>query len=472
MRRETAPFARRVALVAAVVGLALPACETTVNDLEKWRNRPRSEQKFVQWMLEPEASPDVRSKAIEMLFEQYNYEGAAHLPRVAELPAEHRDRAILDALPHIRELLDGAEFSLGSASAIGRLRPVQVRDGAIMLLNATDNPEVQARIHDEILVPWLREHYRPCITSTGRHPNSRILTMVGPERGLPIVAGFIRNGTLEDVICQDSYLAEVAWLPETSEELATAYTARWSANPPEAPEHQRHLVAAMVTVPRSRVLKNWMFAQLLESDAPLLPDVVDAFLDYVKPLTDATDAERYAAMVQRFDGFLRWIGLENVIRLRGAPGIPQALAAIPDAGVWGRWGGDVLPDGLRRAANWVCARPHLAELGEPARVAFEGALDNSNLVARAIAIHCLRDLGTAETIPLLQGQLAINAIIPSWGGQSQAGGDPSGARGGGDEDDEGAATTTIGELSAEVIAAIEARLAGGPEEGGPGPEAP
>ena len=91
----------RTAMVAwaslgAMLLVTLGACRVTVNDLEKWRNRDGSEEKFVEWMLDPEATADVRSKAIEMLFEQYDY-GAEFIPRVADLPPDHRDRAILDA---------------------------------------------------------------------------------------------------------------------------------------------------------------------------------------------------------------------------------------------------------------------------------------------------------------------------------------------------------------------------------------
>lgn len=434
MKRLATAVPSRVVLRLALLGMMLGACRVTVNDLEKWRNRRGSEAKFVEWMLDPDVTPDVRAKAIEMLFEQFNYEGAANLPRVGDLPAERRDRAISDALPRIRELFEGAEFSLGGDS-VATLRPAQVRDGTIMLLNTTENPEVRASIADEILLPWLREHYRPCITSTGRHPNSRVLSMVGADRGLPVVSSYIVESTLDDVICQNSYLPDVTWVGDVGEELATAYTERWNANAPEDFETQRQFVLAMLTVPQSQILKNWFFEVLIETDSPLAPDVVDALLDYVAPMTDATDAERYAAMIQGFDGFLRWIGFENVLRLRGAAGIELALGAIPDSGVWGRWGGEVVDDGLLRAANWICDRPPIRDGGDEARLAFEAQLENSNLVARAIALQCLGNIGVAETVQLLEPSSQLRVEIPSWGAENN----------------------TVGALAGEVIERIESR---------------
>jgi hypothetical protein len=410
----------RVAWLVALIALAavaLAACRVGVGDLEKWRNRRGSEQKFVDWMLDPEASDEVRAKAIDMLFEQYGCtgcEGATYLPRVADLPPERRDQAIRDALPHIVELYQGAEFSLGG-DATGRLRPVQVRDGAIMLYDATDNPDVRAQIIDQIVARWLREQYSPCITSVGRHPNSRILSMVGQERGLPVVVGVIRAGTIDDIICQDSYLSDVTWLPAAADLLATAYTARYDSAPPDTPDNQRYFVAAMVRLPESQVLKNWIFDHILSSETPLLTDVVDAFLDYVRPLSDASDSPRYVAMISQFDGYIRWIGFENVVRLRGADGLDAALAAIPDAGVWGRWGDEVVDDGLKRAAEWVCDRPELTALGADGRAVLERHLQDNNLVARAIAIECLGALGNDDTVALLQPLTQADTAIPSWG---------------------------------------------------------
>jgi hypothetical protein len=407
----------RACLAATVLG-SLVACDVTVNDLEKWRNRPRSEERFVEWMLDPEATPDVRSKAIEMLFEQWEY-GKDFIARVSDLPQGHRDQAIMDALPRLVDLYGGAEIFLPPSSST-RLRPVQARDGAILLMATTSTAEVRASISEQLIGAWLGDHYRACTTSVGAHANWQLFSMVGSEFGLPIMTGVITEGTHEEVVCQDDSLQQVSWLPEVSDALSQAYITRWENRRPQSVTGQEQLVRAMVRLPESQNLKLWMLQTLTSENAAARPDnllIVDAFLEYIRPLAEPGDAERYARMIAIYEGNIRWLAFDQVLRLRGVEGILLALSSIPDAGVWGLWQNRVEEDGFQRAAEYICTRDHVTEAAAAARPRFEQALTMDNWIAVAIALHCLGEVGNSDSLEAIGDLNRNNVAIPSWGAE-------------------------------------------------------
>ncbi|MBN1947154.1 MAG: hypothetical protein JW797_15900 [Bradymonadales bacterium] len=417
-----------VMLLALVIGMG--ACKVTVEDFEKWRNRRGSEEQFIVWMLDEEASDAVRAKAVEMFFEQYNYHGGRALERVGDLPADRRHRAILDACPRIESLYQGVEYSLGGGSVV-TLQPVRVRDGVITLLQVTQDEAVRTRLL-ELVQRWLEEHYRPCVTSVGRHPNSRVLSLVGAERGLPILVHYIREGSFDDLRCQASYLQDVTWSQQTADELAAAYIDRWERSRPADLQGRIDLVEVMVSVPGSQVLKSWIFQQLTSADSSLLANFVDAFLEYVRPLASPADIESYGRMLQIYHGNLRWISFEEMMTLGGAEGLDRALSLLPinrpsvgangesvaaESIPWGLWGGEELDDGLKRAADYLCERPVLQEMRDQARPVLEQHGQSQNPVAQAIAIRCLAEVGGASTIEPLRSLLRDSRPIPAWGDQ-------------------------------------------------------
>jgi hypothetical protein len=396
----------------------LAACKVTVNDFEKWRNRERSEAQFVEWMLDPEVGPEIRQKAIEMLFEQCCCsvcEGADFLPEVAKLPQAQRDRAILDAVPRITELYEGATFSLGSDSS-ERLRPEQVRDSVITLMETTETPEVHQALM-QIVIRWVEDYYTPCVTSIGRHPNWRILNMVGPERGLPVVTHFIREGdSFDDIICQNSYLRRVVWMEPSRDLIASAYIERWQNDRPETAQGQLDLVEAMISVPDSQVLKNWMFQEFLDPDEELTGVVVNAFFNYLETTANASDAPSYARIVEVWDGTVRWVAFERLLDLGGAEGLDLALSSLPVEGDWERYAGRRYANGLERASEYLCDRPRLLEWRDEARQVLERHLTDENPVSRAIALDCLKRVGTEaslEAVDALVEEEAV-AVIPAW----------------------------------------------------------
>jgi len=417
MNHRDAKATKPIAALLVLLMLLAVGCKVSPRTLEKWRNRPGSEENFVMWMLDPELSAEVRSKAIEMLIEQYNYEGPEYLPRVADLPQDQRDQAIMDALPRITALYEGAEFTLGTDDLF-HLEPVQVRDSAFILMETTETPEVREALLT-LIFRWLQEKYNPCITYSGKHSAAEVLTTVGPTRGMEVVAHFIESGTMEEMICHTSSLAHVSWLPEVADQVAEVFINRWENRRPEAIENQLGMIDAMLSIPESRSLKTWVFINHLansESEIMVLsPDAVMAFVEYVRPLSTAEDdVAYYETMIQIREGNLRWMAFEDVVRLQGAPGLDRALNAIPEAGVWSRWAGEMREDGLKRAATYICGRP-IRAIAEEARGVFEQHLESPNLVARAIAIRCLAEIGNEASIELMEEQSRNRSMVPAWG---------------------------------------------------------
>ena len=409
--------AMKVILVAVLLStFAMGACKVSPGTLQKWSNRPGSEEKFVIWMLDPESSAEVRSKAIEMLVEQYDFEGAQFLPRVSELPQSQRDAAIAAAIPWITKLYEGQEYVLGDKED-AVLAPVKVRDAVFILLDTTETEETRAALLG-IIVRWLQEYYDPCVLLSGRHTAADVLSTVGPERGLEIVTHHIENGAFNDIVCQSTSLVDVSWLPSVPDQIAEAYIRRWEERPPEDLDSQLTMIASMLLVPESRSLKTWVFMNhLANNDSEIMrvsPDAIMAFMEYVRPLSTADDIAYFETMLRIREGNLRWMAFEDIVRLGGATGLNRALDAIPDAGIWSRWAGEIRDDGLRRAATYICGRP-IRSIGDEARTIFEAHIDTPNLVARAITIRCLAEIGNEHSIELLQSQAQNQTLIPAWG---------------------------------------------------------
>ena len=398
------------------------ACKVSPRTLQKWSNRPGSEELFVTWMLDPESSAEVRAKAVEMLVEQYDFEGAQYLPRVADLPQDQRDRAILDAIPWITKLYEGQEYVLGDKDD-AFLAPVKVRDAVFILLDTTETEETRAALVG-LIVRWLQEHYDACVLSSGRHTAADVLSTVGPERGLEIVTQKIEAGSFEDIVCQSSSLVDVAWLPSVADQISEAYIRRWEDRPPEDLDLQLVMIDSMLLVPESRSLKTWVFMNhLANNDSEIMrisPDAIMAFMEYVRPLSSADDIAYFETMLRIREGNLRWMAFEDIIRLGGSTGLNRALDAIPDAGIWSRWAGEIREDGLQRAATYLCGRP-IRDIVDEARRIFEAHIETQNLVARAISIRCLAEIGNERTIELLQSQANnTTSIVPAWGSEEES----------------------------------------------------
>ena len=302
------------------------------------------------------------------------------------------------------------------------LAPVKVRDAVFILLDTTETEETRTALIG-LIVRWLQEHYDPCVLSSGRHTAADVLSTVGPERGLEIVTHKIENGSFEDIVCQSTTLVDVSWLPSIADQVSEAYIRRWEDRPPEDLDLQLVMIDSMLLVPESRSLKTWVFMNhLANNDSEIMrisPDAIMAFMEYVRPLSSADDIAYFETMLRIREGNLRWMAFEDIVRLGGAAGLSRALAAIPDAGIWSRWAGEIREDGLRRAATYLCGRP-IRDIVDEARTIFEAHIETPNLVARAIAIRCLAEIGNEATIELLASQANNEARVPAWGSEEES----------------------------------------------------
>lgn len=418
----------------------------TLQDFETWRNREGSEEMFVTWMLDPESSAEVRAKAIEMLFEQYNCmgcSGAENLPRVGGLPAEQRDQAILDALSHIRALLDGQTFTLGTEQLF-ELDPISIREGTITLFELTDNSAVHEALRDQIFVPWFTEryqecaaddlhcregelmHFDPCLETSSHVSNAAVLSILGQDLGLPILTQLITQDPPSDVYCLSSQVSDITWYPDVAEDVMTSITQRLENDPPVDSSELRTLISATLSLPDSVLLKDWIFGQLLlpepERTFPLYRDIVDAFWEYSGSLATETDAEHYAQLIVEYAGALRWNAFSQVVRLRGAPGLELALdtlATLPAETDWGYIDGQTRENGYMRAVQWLCQRDLFLELGDGARLIYEQRINADNIVIQAMAIQCLGYVGNEDSIAQLTLLVDDATVIPAWGAEDE-----------------------------------------------------
>ncbi|MCA9563573.1 MAG: HEAT repeat domain-containing protein, partial [Myxococcales bacterium] len=226
--------------------------------------------------------------------------------------------------------------------------------------------------------------------------------------------------------------------------VAEAYINRWTANRPDDIDNQIRMVQAMLRIPNSQSLKNWIIVDHLVntgSDVVMQGDILFQFIEYITPLLNSDDAVHLARVVEIRDGNLRWIAFEKLLQLMGPPGLRLALESLPDAAVWGRWAGEVHPDGLARAATYMCGRP-IRELGIPARDIMTEMLSADHIVVQALAIRCLGEIGNETTVAALEALQRNDTPVPGWaGGEFTEEGEPI--------------NKTIGQLATEAIEALQ-----------------
>jgi hypothetical protein len=396
--------------------LSLQGCKTSVRTLERWSNRPNSENLFIDWSNDPEQStPEIRTRAVEMLIEQYDYEGYNTIPRLAELPQDWRDQAILDALPRITEVYEGASFTLGGSDEF-TLDAVKVRDAVLALMETTDTPQVQDAL-TVLLVRWFNDFYDPCLERTGRHMMVDILSTLGKEHGLPLVLRFISSSESEGMWCQSQFLQNLSWLPEVRETIANAYIEVMNSLSSTDISNQISMVDVMTSLSDSATLKNWIFANHLTNAGSLLmtdPTTKQIFMNYASSLATEEDIPQFISMINTWDGNLRWMAFEHMITVSGAQGLTQALDALPQTANWNQWAGELKDDGLKRAATYICGRP-INDMHEQALTVFQDHLTAENIATKVISMRCLAEIGNDTTITLLSNSASDRTLIPAWG---------------------------------------------------------
>lgn len=418
------------ALVAGLLAvIALSACEPTPGYLRRWANTEGSEDKFVEYLQNPDLSHEVHVTALELLLEQWDYSMSMLTGGEAVKGIEdraERDAVLRDVTPHLRSLYDRGESWTH-----------KMRDAAYHLRQATDNAEVRAGF-DAILVDWLNNHWDPCRQGLGVVSTSQLLTVMGAEAATPKINEVVSEAANDRVLCFARDVPGLTWL-YASDSTAQALTTRWEAGEtPEGAQLKFEFFEFMLRFSDTPTMRTWLFDQL--SGDSLEPLFKNAILDAVARNPSDEDIAGYTRLLGN-ETYARWAAAQAIINARGSEGLGHVLENLPADSEYGFYDGRVRPDGFRSAAdNIFCKLTKLEELGDNARVVFEQHISDANVPAQLLSIACLAQYGDRQSVQRLTAASAAapaDAPAPGFG--------------------EGA---TVQSVIAETITAIQARIGG------------
>jgi hypothetical protein len=418
-------------LLLVAAGALVGGCEPTPAFLEQWANTDGSEERFAGYLRDPSVSHEVRVKALELLIRQWSYStnmfsGGALLREMPD-PAE-RDAVIRDVLPLITP---GLREERGVAS---------VREALVALREGTDTAAVQAEI-DAALAIYINEIWSPCLVTSGAGSAEALLNLLPPALVLPRLTSVMRESTPADLDCFVSNINDVAWFA-TSAEMAQAYVERYNAGTiTDHPQARYTFAEYSVEFSGVPAIREFYFTKIAEPTVD--PLHLNFMLDALAQNPQPEDRARYVTLLS-VPNLIRWTAFDMLIKLGGSEGLEQGLSSLPDSGPFNYYDGEMLPNGFKLAAeNIACNRPRLSELGDYARQAFERHLDDANQNSRALSLVCLKAHGNAQTVTRLTEWVAAlgSAPVPT---------------------PEGFGGSSYQELGAEVIQAIQTRLAAPP----------
>jgi hypothetical protein len=419
----------RVLMFSLALGtLGLGGCAPTPGLLEKWANRDGSEEMFAEYLQNPDVTPEVRTTALRLLIDQWQYSSQMFLNgRVlrAMPDAAQRDATILAVVPHLTARYEAAETR------------TQARDAAFQIRGGTDSAEVQTAI-DEILMRYVNNDWSPCVESGGSVSSSQVFTVLGPTRVESRIVTVVNDGTFDELLCVARTVGNVPWLIESTA-IGTAITARWDAgNLSDVPQFNFELLEFLMRFKTVEPVRAWFFARL--SDPNFDPTFKNAVLDWVGRNPAESDIAQYMQLLTN-ERYTRWSATQAIIERNGSDGLRTVLQSLPATGEYAYYDGEVRPDGFRSVADRVfCTLTKLQEIGDNARRVFEESLATPGVPARALSLSCLKTFGDAQSV----------AAITTW--KTALGELPIPVPGFGE-------AVTLQSLADETIAAIQARLA-------------
>lgn len=392
-------------LLAACLGLSVAACEPTPNYLDRWANREGSEDKFIGYLQSPETSLEVKTRALVLLVEQWQYSSSAmrNGEPLTQLEPDVRAQVVNGAIPGIREIYDESEAM-----------QVRVRDAVYHISKAVDDAEARDGLR-AIVRDWLENHWQPC-RQVGAVTTSDLFRMLGPTVGNEIILNKIKDGGYEQVVCTLQSTRDVSWRNQ-SEEIAIAVKDKWvDGGLPDNSQARITFLDEFAPLVNHEPVKVWLFEQFDNNEIDAL--YRNYFVELLTSNRSENDIPRYVELLKLENNF-RWMGVKALVDIENAAGLDRALNNLPVESDYAWFDGARRYDGFRRASNVVCNLKRLGEIEDQIRDVFEQHLDDENIYARVISIDCLGKYGDNESIEKLNAakrgiSRADNVEAPYW----------------------------------------------------------
>ena len=397
-------------VVVAMLG-TLVGCETTPEDLEKWRNAKNGDKKMMEYLEDKESSIEVKAKALMTLSDM----GAGYKCGDA---LKKLDRSVAEKIVALssKELLE--QFSSKDLDT-----QVRAKDTCYILYEYADR-ETKDLFKEKIFLSWLKN--RPFIEyqNVGNIKQDMMYQVVGAE-AVPLLIAQIDEAPIQQLKpIMDA--ARRMQLPAANDGLAKKIVSMCDKVYPEIPE------VYLWAFKDNNSDEIFPFARKVVLD----PDVSNEALYFAQDFILIDWLPKYKAekvislyrelIKAKKPGYKRWVAADGLLRMlekKGFSLLLQDLPTDPDYfGVTGdyTWYGR-LASGHSEAtffqdeSETFCSRIPQFIKGDFHDLMIEGL--SGSWSAKAVCIQCIAQYGSLADIPHLEALLKDKTPVPSWDGK-------------------------------------------------------
>lgn len=402
----------RIALAFVFIGVlfTLNGCTNSPEGLDRWANRPGSEELFIKRLQDPKMDDATRAHALELLVEQWRY--SADLVRkdvISDIPEENgRERVVAKAIPQIEKYFKTDD----------KTQRIQTRDAIYTVRKQVTSQENIDKL-DGLLIGWLQSDWtaNPC-EEIGTTRASGIFNTIGQKKGEPILVGVFDEGSWEKTYCALTNTDNVEWRNESTQ-VAEALLGFWDRGiVPEDMQNQVTYFDFLYTFAKLPAVRKWSFSKM--RDEKISENHRGIITKILAKSATEEDLPMYKDMLNNTDIY-RWEALRVFVHVKGAAGLDEALSALPEESDYAYWNKARRLNGLKSAADFVCT---IGEIEDPENtqdmkaVFLKHAKGNAgNIWSRAISTYCLGYIGDEsdfKTLESLKSSGDTSAMVSFW----------------------------------------------------------
>ncbi len=401
-----------VLIFALALGVSLGACKRKPADLEVWRPRvaKNGQEKLTQWVGSDSELLETRIRAAEILIE----EDCAYSVKLGLDNANETDRAaIVKALvPIIHGWYEKDDATVDDYQR-GSSKQVDAKEGAYQLLAHASGADRDLLEKD--LVDWVGGGEFRIRDQMG---NVKI-EQIAEALGAPAHEALLKH--LEDPENPQAALARILRKskdPEIKRKTALALkTAALKAlsNTEVEPEKRldKDLETAILEEEHEAIVP--LFIRVVP-DETLDPTLRTNAMDRISKIKGKAALPIFLGWIEKRPGDLRWLAVQGAAESGGKAALAPILNAFPAGGEYG--GGE--KDGFSREAGRFCMVEVKEEMKDVEPILLT-TLKSGTPPAKAVALRCLQEVGSAKAIPAVEALGDDKTSIPAWDGAKTVG---------------------------------------------------
>lgn len=397
---------RRGALILAglLMVTTLVACKRKPEELEVWRPSAakNGQEKLVQWIPSQDELMETRIRATEILLE----EDLAYAAHEALKNATDEDRqTIIEAVaPQVQQWCDAKDATLENYNA-GKSKQVIGKDAAFQLYPLSKGG-TQEKLGACIL-SWLSEGDYFDRDRMGNAKLLQIAEPLGAKAVDPLIAALgadARNPQTEIA----KYLRGLK--DPAVDKKATEALVKFART--QLPKIDADTSTALLETEHEAVVP---FLVELVPDESVDGALRTTSVERIKKIKGKASLPIFLDWVEKHPGNLRWLAAQAIAESQGKAGLAPLMSRLPDNDKYG----DGDPEGFMVEAQRFC----LVEVkGSEKEPGIEGAapilasqLRRGSVPARALALRCLQEVGSAQDAEAVQALTRSRDPLPAWG---------------------------------------------------------